>query len=408
MGASFWRLWTSGAMSNLADGVAKVAIPLVAIGFTRSPTLIAGLTLAFTLPWLLFSLPAGAVVDRVDRRLLMLAANVVRSLGLAVLLLALATDLGSIWLLYLVALIAGTAETFYETASQAVVPQMVRPDQLMRANAWLYAVEMSSLELIGPPLAGFLMTVAVGAAVGSPVVLWAGAVFVLLMVRGSFKVKQAEATERVTLRGDVAEGLRVLTRQKLLRAIMVMTGVFNLASSATFAIFVLYAVGPDSPMGLTQTQYGWLLSSVAAGCLVGSFLAEPVSRLVGRPLAIAGSYLFGGLLVGIPAFTTDAVVIGVVFFIGGIGMVIGNVTTLSLRQVITPPRLLGRVSAGHRLVSYGTKPLGALAGGVLAQFLGMRAVFAIMGLLAVAALAGMTQLTRPEMEAAERAAREAE
>lgn len=401
LGAPFWRMWSASAMSNLADGIVKVALPLLAINFTRSPTLIAGLVFMFTLPWLLFSLPAGALVDRVDRRVLMLAANTVRTSLVAVLLVAVVLDIATIWLLYVVALVAGIAETFYDTSAQALLPQLVHRDQLERANSRLYAAEMGALELAGPPLAGFLIMVAASLAIGSPVVLWVGALIMLVLVRGSFRVPPHQSGTRVSLRGDVVEGLRFLTRHRMLRAIMVMTGVFNFASSATMAILVLYAVGPASPMQLTEQQYGWLLSAVAAGCLAGSFSTVTAGRVLGRSRTIASSYLFGALLVGIPAFVSNAAVIGVVFLVGGFAMTIGNVTTLSLRQRITPARLLGRVNSGHRLLAYGTKPLGAIAGGVLAQFLGLRPVFAIMGVLALATLLGMTQLSNSAIQAAE-------
>jgi MFS family permease len=180
-----------------------------------------------------------------------------------------------------------------------------------------------------------------------------------------------------------------------------MTGLFNFASSATQAILVLYAVGATSALGLTQSEYGWLLSTVAAGCLVGSFLATPAQRLLGRARAIGLSYLVGGLSVGVPAVTSNAIVIGVVFFLAGITLVIGNVTTLSLRQLITPTALMGRINSCHRLVAYGTKPLGALAGGLLGQVFGLQAVFAVMGPLALVALVGMTRITDKAMDAAE-------
>ena len=134
LGVGYRRLWTSAALSNLADGVVKVALPLVAIDFTRSPVLIAGLTFAFTLPWLVFALPAGALVDRMDRRSVMLGANVVRAALLAVLVAAVALHLGSIWALYVIAVGVGVAETLYDTASQSILPQIVHRDQLSKAN----------------------------------------------------------------------------------------------------------------------------------------------------------------------------------------------------------------------------------------------------------------------------------
>src|ERR671912_2426524 len=125
LGSAFWRLWTSSTLSNLADGLVKVALPLVALGYTDSPALVAGLAVALTLPWLLFALPAGALADRLDRRRAMLAANTVRAALLAALALATVAGAGSIWVLYAVALGIGAAETIYDTSAQSILPQVV-------------------------------------------------------------------------------------------------------------------------------------------------------------------------------------------------------------------------------------------------------------------------------------------
>jgi MFS family permease len=401
LGRAYWRLWASAALSNLADGVFKIAVPLVAIGFTRSPALIAGLAFAFTMPWLLFALPAGAVADRLDRRRLMVGANTVRALLLAALVLAVLLDAGSIWALYAVAFCAGTAETVYDTAAQSILPRLVPPDQLPRANARIYAAELTANEFAGPPLAGFLVAAGVVVALTAPAGLWVVAVVALLLVRGSFRV---ERSEPATLRADIAEGLRFLWRDRLLRSFTVMTGVFNFASSATQAILVLYAVGSVSAMGLTEQAYGWLLSTVAAGSLAGSLVAERVVRWLGRARTLLLSLLSGALLVGLPGLTRNPFLIGAAFFLGGGGIIIFNVVMMSLRQRVTPNRLLGRVNSAHRLVGWGTKPLGAAAGGLLGQVLGLRPVFITMGLLSLVVLTGLTKVTDRAMDAAERRA----
>jgi MFS family permease len=204
------------------------------------------------------------------------------------------------------------------------------------------------------------------------------------------------------LRSDIAEGLRFLWRHRILRTFTVMVGLFNFTSGATFAIFVLYAVGPASAMGLSEQAYGWLLATFAGGSLAGSFAAEWIERTLGRSHTLALGFLAGALSVGVPALTTNPFLIGAAFLAGGAGIIISNIVMVSLRQQITRNRLLGRVNSAHRLVAWGTKPLGAAAGGLLAQLLGLRAVFAVMGLLALAVLAGMTVVTDGAMAAAER------
>ena len=192
LGAAYWRLWTSSALSNLADGIVKIALPLVAIRFTDSPALIAGLAFAVTIPWLLFALPAGALADRLDRRRAMLAANAVRTTLLTLLVLSVITGTGSIWVLYVVAFCVGTAETLYDTSAQSIMPQVVTRDRLSRANARLFAAELTANEFVGPPLGGFLVTVGVALAFATPAALWLLAVGMLLLVPGRFRVERQQ------------------------------------------------------------------------------------------------------------------------------------------------------------------------------------------------------------------------
>src|SRR5918993_2249277 len=199
LGPGYRRLWTSSSLSNLADGIVKVALPLVAIRFTDSPTLIAGLAFAVTLPWLLVALPAGALADRVDRRRFMLGANAVRAALLALLTLSVVAGIGSIWLLYGVALGIGVAETIYDTAAQSILPQVVPRDRLARANGRLLAAELTANEFVGPPLGGLLVAAGVAAAFATPAALWVAAVGTLLFLRGGFSVPREAPT---TLRAD--------------------------------------------------------------------------------------------------------------------------------------------------------------------------------------------------------------
>jgi MFS family permease len=398
LGGGFWRLWSADALSNLADGILKVAIPLIAIGFTRSPTLIAGLAFAFTLPWLLFALPAGALADRFDRRRMMLGANIARATIVGVIALGAAFGFGSIWILYLGAFTVGMAETIYDTSAQSILPQVVERDLLPRANSRLYVAETVTNQFIGPPLGGVLAAVGAAAALATPAGLWLVAVGTLLLMRGSFRVERTVVT---TMRADIAEGLRFLWRHTVLRSLAIMTGVFNLASNAAFAVFVLYAVGPHSAMRLTEPQYGLLLTSLAIGSVAGSFVAVPLERRWGRAGAIAVSMLGPALTVGVPALSTNAFVMGAAFFFGGAGVMIWNVIVVSFRQRATPDRLLGRVNSAYRLVAWGTMPVGAAIGGGLAQLLSVQAVFAIMTAVVLSMFLFLFVVTDARMNAAE-------
>lgn len=399
LGERYWKLWSSSALSNLADGIFKVALPLVAIRFTRSPTLIAGLTFALTLPWLLFALHAGALADRLDRRRAMLGANCARAGLLALLVVAVAVDAGSIWALYLAALGIGVAETIYDTSAQSIMPQVVDRDQLSRANGRLYAAELTANQFVGPPVGGFLVAAGAVAAFGAPAALWAVAIGALLLVRGPFRIPRDTPT---TLRTDIAEGVRYLWDHRLLRTLAVMVGVFNFGSNAVFSILVLYAVGPGSAMQLSEPAFGLLLTATAAGSLLGTFVADRVESWLGRARSLVLTVLGSALMLATPAVTADPFAVGAAFFVGGATIVIWNIVTVSLRQRIAPARLLGRVNSGYRLVAWGTMPLGAATGGLLAEFVGLRAVFVAMALVSLSLLVGMRIVTDEAMDAAER------
>ena len=398
LGATFWKLWMSSGLSNLADGVFKIALPLMAIQLTQSPTLIAGLTVAATLPWLFFALTAGALADRVDRRKLMLWANLSRAVLPALLIAVILLDLGSIWALYVVALTVGVAETLYDTSAQSILPQIVNKDQLSRANGRLYAAELTANQFIGPPLGGLLVGVGVVAGFAVPAALWLAAVGGLLLVPGSFRIEREQKT---TLRFDIREGLRYLWNQKVLRTLAAMTGVVNFASSAAFAVLVLFAVGPTSEMGLSEVGFGILLTTSAVGAFIGSFISESVEAKLGRSKSLALCILGCALFVGAPALTNNPYILGPILLVGGILIVLWNVITVSLRQRIAPNRLLGRVNSAYRLLAWGTMPIGAAAGGVLSQWLGLQAMFGIMGVLTLGLLVLMPILTDKAITAAE-------
>ena len=400
LGARYWKLWTSAGLSNLADGVMKVALPLVAIRYTDSPVLIAGLSFAFTLPWLLFALTAGALADRIDRRRLMLVANAARALFLACLTAVTVLGGGSLWLLYAAALCIGIAETVYDTSAQSILPQLVPRDRLSRANGRLYAAELTANQFVGPPLGGFLVAAGVVFAFATPALLWIAAIGVLLLVRGRFTT---ERTAPSTIRADIAEGLRFLGRSTLLRTLAIMVGTFNFASSAVFTVFVLYAAGPASTMKLSDPAYGLLLTFSAIGSVLGTFLAEPAERLLGRSRALTLTIVGSLLTVATPGFTANPFIIGAGLLVGGVTVSIWNVITVSLRQRITPTRLLGRLNSAYRLLAWGTMPLGAVVGGLLGQAFGLQWVFLIMGAIVVLQLIPMLWVTDRRMDDAEAA-----
>ena len=400
LGRGYWLLWSSSTLSNVADGVVKVALPLVAVSLVDSPALVAGVAFLGTLPWLVFALPAGALADRVDRRRSMLVANLLRAAVVTILVLVAVLGWTSLAALYAVALCLGVAEVVYDTSAQSILPQLVGRGQLSRANGRLQAAELTANEFVGPPLGGVLVATGAAVAFATSSLLWAAAVGVLLIVRGRFQIVREH---RSSLRADVAEGLRFLWRSRLLRTLAFMTGQYNLATNAAFAVFVLYAVGPGSSLGLSEAGYGLLLAALAAGGLAGALLAEQVERRLGRSRSLSLSVLGGVVLLATPALTSSPLVVGVVFFAGGAVSALWNVIAVSLRQRVTPDGMLGRVNSAYRLFAWGTRPIGALAGGLLGELVGLRAVFLLSAVVALSTLLGMVVVREDAIRAAERA-----
>jgi MFS family permease len=399
LGRRYWQLWSASGLSNVADGVLQVALPLVAITFTTSPGQIAGVALAGRLPWLLFALQAGAISDRHDRRRIMLWANLARAAFMALVAIAVAVEFGGIAVLYVVAFAVGVCETLYDTSAQSIMPQIVDKNQLSKANGRLYAIELTGQSFIGPPLGGFLVAVGAALALAGSSAAWFFAAGVLFFIRGSYR--PAERSTR-SIRSDIAEGLRFLRHQRVLRSMALLTGISNLASSAVFAVFVLYAVGPDSPMGLNETQFGLLLTAGAVGSLLGSLVADRVESALGRQLSLIVMVVVGALEFAVPAVTSNAWLIAVGFMLAGGVIVLGNVVMVSLRQRVTPDRLLGRVNSAYRLIAWGTMPIGAVLGGLTADAFGLVPTFWIATALTLLPLSLFGILTNANMDAAER------
>jgi MFS family permease len=364
------RIITASATSNLADGAFTIALPLVALSLTRSPAAFAAVTLVGRLPWLLFALPAGALADRLDRRTTMISVNVARAAAIGTLAIVVGSGRAELWMLYVIAFALGCGETLFDTAAQSIVPSIVEPDQLERANGRLYAVELTANQFVGPPLAALIAgaTLVGAVAISSGLYLIAG--IVLLTISGSFRAERA--AEATTIRSDIATGVRYLAHHRLLRILAVCVGVSNLASTATLAILPLHVISPG-PVGLDETGYGILITTIAAGAVLGTFAVEPLRARLGARRVLIVSTLGFPLFSLAPVASGSVIVVGVGLFIAGAISVSWNIVTVSIRQRIVPDHLLGRVNAGYRLVAWGTMPLGAGLGGIIANTYGLTA-----------------------------------
>jgi hypothetical protein len=316
----------------------------------------------------------------------MIVANLARGSLLAALGILSLLQVESVAVLYLVAFAAGIAEVFYATSAQAIVPMLVARPLLPRANGAQQISDQAANQFAGPALGGLLVGIGAALSAFTSSALWLVAAAGLLLVRGTFR--PAAGPVRSTLRADVAAGIRFLLASPVLRSITLRVGITNFAGSAVAAVFVVYAVGESSPLGLTPTGFGLLLTASAAGSILGVFLVAPLRKLFGERGLLTSNIVTQSIQIVVPVFAPIPVVVAAAFFVGGVGVALWNVSAVTLRQRLTPPALLGRVVSSQRLVSWGALPLGALAGGLLAEAMPIRPVFLIMTVVTLSALIG--------------------
>jgi MFS family permease len=381
----FWRLYASSATSNLADGVGRVALPLVAASYTHDPVLVAGLTTFAFLPWLLFALVSGALVDRVDRRYAMSAANALRAVASGTLVVLTVLHAGSVPALYAVAFLLGTAETVYDSATRALLPQVVGRRDLDRANGLLTVEETLGQQFIGSPVGSALFAVAVALPLGLNAAGFAAAAVLVLTVPGDYR--PARSGVPTSVRRDMADGVRWLSRHALLRGLTLVSAATALVQSMGTGVLVLYVL---EVLRLPAGAFGLIVLGTGVGGLVGGVLAPSLTRRVGRAGMLTGGAVVAALAEGGLALTTSAVVATVLGAVSAAGVMVWNVLTMSLRQSLIPEAVFGRVQGAYRTLVWGGIALGSVAGGAVAHVIGLRALFGVIGagLLVLAAVLG--------------------
>jgi MFS family permease len=251
---------------------------------------------------------------------------------------------------------------------------------------------------VGPPLGGLLIAVSVPLALSGSVAGYAIAAAGLIVLRGSFRPERTGPARR--LHHEILEGIAYLARHRLLLTLTSMVAAGRIGSTATFAVFALYAVAPG-PMGLSEPEYGLLFVLFGIGSLVGSLLTARAVAAFGRARVLGLAQLLFGLGIGVPALTADARLVGAGFFAAGVAVMLWNITNVSLRQTIVPSRLLGRVHATHRFVANVAGLLGAVTAGAVGEIIGLPAVFGIGAGIAVVSVVGLLVVTERRIADAE-------
>ncbi len=374
LGPAYWRLWWASAVSTTGDGVLVAALPLLAVTITRNPLMISLVTAAEFLPWLLLSLPAGVLVDRHDRATLMWRAQVLQGSVIAVLAVLVLLRWTDIAVLAAAAFGLGVGEVVFSNASQSVLPQLVRAEQLPAANGNQYAVQTIGQEFAGPPLGSLLFTAAAAVPFGVSAASFAGSAALLARL----PKHPPDTVPDGTVRSRVAEGLRWLLGNHLLRVVAVVLGVSSFCNTMGLATLVLLVT---ETLKVSSRFYGVLLAAAAVGSVLGGLLNPWLTRRLGQvPSLVIAMGAVSVIYVGI-GLAPNAPVLAALEVCNGFAVTMWNIVTVTLRQRIVPNDMLGRVNSAYRMIGWGLMPVGAVAGGLVAHVAGLRAPYVLAGVI---------------------------
>ncbi len=362
------RLQAVAVSGSTAEGLMLAALPLLAVSVTTDPREISLVNVAGQAPWLLFSLFAGVLIDRVKRTTVLAWAYAVQLVAALALAVAGTTHWLSLPVLLVVAFVVTSAQVLGDGASGALVPELVPPDRLTAANARLTVIDRGVVQFVVPPLTGFLIAFAAGA----PAWLAAASALVALVLARRIPSASVSKPQTHPLR-DIGQGLKHLVRMPLLRSITFNVALGSFGASAGSAMFVLYAT---QELHVGSVGYGLLLACMAVGWVASSFVVQKIVNRLGYSwsmrLAQSSMAVVDLLIAVVPPWPP---LVGVVLFLLTSIVLVWNVCSQSTRQRFTPPELLGRVLTSHRALAWGMTPLGALTGGLVAAHWGVRAVW---------------------------------
>lgn len=429
LGSSYWKLWTATAISNLGDGVSMVAYPWLASAVTRSPILIAAAGFASRLPWLIFTLHAGVLTDRFDRRKLIVAMDFMRGLltvfvGLVVFFnkdsfpaldeLTSITNLETNWPIYFTLLITaflfGLAEVLRNNSAQTLMPSVVAKENLEKANGRMWSAESLTNSFIGPPLGSLLIGIAIFIPFFFDAASFFFAVALIASLKGTFKpVADDKPREKINFKAEIKEGYVWLWAHPLLRPMAIILGSMNGLGTMIGATFILFA---QEVLQTSVFTFALLGTAGAVGGTVGGLLAPKISAKFGSGRSLAMTLAAAPIGSLIIALTTTWQVVWVVVVFETFFAILWNTITVSLRQSIIPTHLLGRVNSVYRFFAWGSIPIGMFVGGglvsaltlVLSREYALRAPYllgVVLGLILWAMAA--PRLTTAKIEAARKA-----
>jgi MFS family permease len=410
LGRDFWLYFSGQSVSQLGSSFTAFALPLLVFKLTRSATSLALTSAATFVPYLLFGLVLGAVVDRVNRRQMMLRTDVARALVIAVLPVLSLLGVLEVWQIYVVTFVQSTLGILFSCGEFAAIPALVGEEELVTANARIMATNNVG-PVLGPTFAGALVVFVPAAQL---LFFDAGSFLVsagcLTAIRGSFNAGTAPVGRAgspvSSLLADVREGLGYVWRHPVLRSISIMMALINFVYSTASVQLVLFA---KRALHASNTEVGFLFACGAAGIVVVSLLAGPIRRRLSFAVTALAALVVSGLALTAMALVRSYPAALVLWGAScGFGLLL-NINTGALRQAIVPPQLFGRVVSVAQVLAWSAIPLGSIAGAAAINASSVTTVYALIGVLSAAialpfALSPVGKGDRYLAEAAERRA----
>ena len=368
MNPAFNRMWASSIISNLADGVMLAAVPLLAISLTDSPVLISLIGAMVMLPWLLFAIPIGAIVDRVDRRYIFAGANASRSVVVGVLALLIALDHVTIFWLLAAAFIIGVCEVAADTTAQSLIPQILEEKDFEKGNSRLQISETVIQGFIGAPISGFIYAAAIYLPFFINSLGFAISALLALTIPVKYLQDIRQEGEEKTERRFVADmkfGIAYLFNQKVLRRLVVTTATIGLCYAMGSATMVLFII---KELGLQERFFGVILAIEGVGAILGALVASRTSSKFGRSKVMTFAIVASSAVLLIQGFSPNIYIFVALATFGGFVISQWNILLMATYQTVIPKELYGRIHGTRRTLVWGAMPLGSLLGGVLANF----------------------------------------
>ena len=365
LGAAFNRLFSAFALIKLSDGLIAAASPLLALQLTRDPFLIALTGALYMLPWLLFAIPVGTLLDRIDRRVALSVTAMVRASVASLLCASIFFDFINIGLLYFVIFVVGICDVVSDTGLQSLIPTVLPHSKLERGNSRMQAAETVLNGFIGTPLGSVLFTLMAALPfLFNSVGFFVAALVIAAIPRDMIAVSVLAKKERPAFVSEMRAGIRYLINDKKLLRLVLTTAAMGMCftlSNATQALFLV------EELGVAEAAFGSVLLAGGFGAVAGAFFASRVSKRWGRGTALATGITITTIFDLLQGFVPDVFAFMAAMAVGGFGVSLWNILLMSLYHTLIPNEIFGRIHGTRRTLVWGLMPIGALIGGNLAK-----------------------------------------